>query len=389
MTERLDLASAAAIIDDLRRERRHELLALLEETSPIYAGRSASDAERLRAYVLVSFAEGLPIEQVLPFALEQIVSGHDPFAVAAAAKALRNTTAPPDRIGVLLVEAIRRLKSRDSYVWHDELTITASRPPDRTMLMELADTLLDMVSKTETARIAAAPLGAMLDEEAAAFHPRVRGLLERALWVARNTASEPPATGAAAHTGQTCCGAGRALSPLSLPDRHVHKGIPPVALKLQDQDGSAFSFGDFFKGHVSAVVFFYTRCENPEKCSLTIANLAQLQRLVYRDPSLQNVRLAAFTYDAAFDTPERLKAYGRDRGVQFDRRTKLLRTIGPLDPVATFFELGVSFGETTVNLHRLELAVLGRDMEVIERVVRQKWQPEKVVKLIAEVSSTC
>ena len=66
MTAQIDLASTAARIDDLRRRaERDSLVALLDETAPIYAGRSTADAERLRGYVLASFAEGPPVRDVV------------------------------------------------------------------------------------------------------------------------------------------------------------------------------------------------------------------------------------------------------------------------------------------------------------------------------------
>jgi len=58
-----------------------------------------------------------------------------------------------------------------------------------------------------------------------------------------------------------------------------------------------------------------------------IANLAKLQQLLADDPLFADIKLAAVTYDPAFDTPARLKAYGRDRGVRFDERTKFVRTV--------------------------------------------------------------
>jgi protein SCO1/2 len=384
----LDLASVATDIDDLRRrpERRNDLAALLDETAPIYAGRSAVDAERLRAYVLASFAEGPSAEQIQPFVLEQIESGHDPFAVAAAAKVLRNMTAVPEGAAVRVVEAIRRLQSRDAYVWHDELTTVLSRPPDRTMLMELAQTLAQVMSVSSAGgRHAALLLKEMLDDDTTAFHPRVRRLLEDALQTADIGASEPRETGAGQAARHCCCG-GDEPPPISASSNRHRERAPPFDLAMQDQDGSMLAFGDFFRGHVSVVAFFYTRCENPEKCSLTIANLAKLQRLIHGRPPLQDVRLAAVTYDPAFDTPARLAAYGRDRGIAFDERTKLLRTVGPLSPLAAFFDLGVSFGEATVNMHRVELAVLDRDSRIAASLVRRTWQPEEIVEALAGIA---
>jgi protein SCO1/2 len=49
-------------------------------------------------------------------------------------------------------------------------------------------------------------------------------------------------------------------------------------VELEDQDGARVKFGEFFTGKPSVVAFFYTRCDNPNKCSLTITKLGRLQR---------------------------------------------------------------------------------------------------------------
>jgi hypothetical protein len=53
-----------------------------------------------------------------------------------------------------------------------------------------------------------------------------------------------------------------------------------ASVMLQDQKGALITFKDFFQGQPSIVVFFYTRCDNPMKCSLTIAKLARVQKIL-------------------------------------------------------------------------------------------------------------
>ncbi|WP_139125750.1 thioredoxin domain-containing protein [Arcticibacter eurypsychrophilus] len=47
---------------------------------------------------------------------------------------------------------------------------------------------------------------------------------------------------------------------------------------LEDQNKERFRFNEFFKGTPSIVAFFYTRCNNPNKCSATITRLVQLRK---------------------------------------------------------------------------------------------------------------
>jgi protein SCO1/2 len=88
--------------------------------------------------------------------------------------------------------------------------------------------------------------------------------------------------------------------------------------------GEPTSFKEFFRGQPSIVVFFYTRCDNPMKCSLTVAKLARIQKLLVAQGLADRIHTAAITYDPAFDLPERLRVYGQDRGVRLDTHHRIV-----------------------------------------------------------------
>ena len=111
-------AQLAETIIAIRRvpARRQELVALLAEQSAIYRGLSASEAERLRGFILAGFENvGLP-QSALPFVLEEIETGLNPYTVAAAAKALRGASEISDAMFALLVAAAERIASNDDNV---------------------------------------------------------------------------------------------------------------------------------------------------------------------------------------------------------------------------------------------------------------------------------
>ena len=81
------------------------------------------------------------------------------------------------------------------------------------------------------------------------------------------------------------------------PDRRP----PPHTVELEDQDGRRLTFGECFVGAPTVAVFFYTRCTNPNKCSLTIAKLAQLQAAIQTASLAGQIKTAAISYDPAFD----------------------------------------------------------------------------------------
>ena len=89
---------------------------------------------------------------------------------------------------------------------------------------------------------------------------------------------------------------------------------------IQDHDGRILPLADYLGRADTVVAFFYTRCQNPNKCSLTITKLGDLQRRL-DDLGMAGIQLAAITYDPGFDLPDRLAAYARARGMILGTRS--------------------------------------------------------------------
>jgi len=357
-------AEVFARVDHLRSlpGRGDDLVNLLPEQSPIYRGRPTGDAERLRGYVLASFEQtGLP-ESAMAFVIEELESGHTPYVIAAAAKAARGARTVPAHIVPLLLDAIERVRQSDDVVSFDRSGLTGDGAPPTTALMELFRTLAWLGPR---ARVAVTSLKEFLERQPPAFSDLVRADAEKAV-AAVSRADQPVAP--------SCC-CDEIAPACSMPPDRMEIGH----VELQDQNGDIFSFGDFFAGRPSILTFFYTRCMNPNKCSLTITKLARLQRRV-RDEGLHgHINIAAVTYDPAFDSPRRLHLYGANRGMVFDDRTRLMRTTGPFDPLQQCFDLGVGYGSTTVNQHRLDTVVLDALGRPVASFARLQWHEDDVL----------
>src|SRR5438105_6693279 len=186
-----------AAVDRLRASREENaLVRLLAEQSPVYAGRGTGEAERLRGYVLASFeTTGLPAS-ALPFVIEELEIGLNPYPVAAAAKALRGARDLPERITELLLDAIDRIRTCDDGVCFDRSVGLGNGASQTTALMELFRTLAWLGS---TAQDAEAPLKAMLERRPAGFSARVAAEIETALAAVSRAA--PPRTHCCAGQG--------------------------------------------------------------------------------------------------------------------------------------------------------------------------------------------
>jgi protein SCO1/2 len=343
----------AATIDALRRAPGggDELAALLPEHLTLYDGRSTAEVTRLRGYLLAAFADtGLP-DAALPYAVEALESGDEPYEVAAGAIALRGRA---DAVP-FLVRALQRLAGADATLSFSSYDPRWPYANPTTALTEILRTLAGL----GPAAAAALP---ELDRLEPRISARVRPELEaaRAAIGAAPDASDCCAPAPAAARPRECCHAGR------------------LDAELEDQDGLRVGFTEFFSGKPSVLAFFYTRCENPYKCSLTVTRLAQLQALAG-----SGLKIAAITYDPGFDVPARLRRYGADRGVVFGPDVRFFRATAGFDAVVEHLGLGVGYGPSTVNRHRIELFALDADGTVTASFTRRQWQPEDVLDAIA------
>jgi protein SCO1/2 len=212
----------------------------------------------------------------------------------------------------------------------------------------------------------------MFERRPAGFSAQVRAEVERAL-----AAVSRPGMPTTAH----CC-AGQTAPIAFKPAAAPPPGFDIKATELQDQDGAVFSFGDFFLGRPGVLTFFYTRCMNPNKCSLTISKLARLQQRLALEGLKDRVGIAAISYDPAFDLPCRLRAYGEGRGMAFDDRTKLLRTTGAFEPFQRWLDLGVGYGASTVNQHRLDTILLDQSANPVTTISRVQWEEDDIVNAL-------
>jgi protein SCO1/2 len=152
-----------------------------------------------------------------------------------------------------------------------------------------------------------------------------------------------------------CCAARTAAASAAPPFPLSAAALSRVV--LEDQAGIRLGLIDRLRGRTCLVAFFYTRCMNPAKCSLTITRLAALARAGDRPDIL------AISYDGPFDDPARLRGYGRDRGFPFGDRAQLLRCRTGWPAVRSAFGLRVGYGGATVNEHAREAFLVGPDLK--------------------------
>lgn len=105
---------------------------------------------------------------------------------------------------------------------------------------------------------------------------------------------------------------------------------PAPDFALQDADGHTAGLKDLH-GKVVVLNFIYTRC--PDVCPLQTERMALIQRMVQPTALRDWIRFVSVTADPVNDTPDVMKAYGEQHGM--DRANWLFLTSGPDRPDVT------------------------------------------------------
>lgn len=343
------------------------LIALLSERHIVYDGRPGYQMNRIRGYAMASFADvGLP-DSAVNFVLDELQNGRSAYMVAAAARALRGSKRPKAEYAGFLIQAIENLRYHD-----DSLDLTAFKPV--WPLRHPSSGKLEIFRTLQWLR-----------GYAKATLPELQGFLKNTIDFAPEMQQEIQKTITAIETDDReleldCCEIeGKTSVGVSRLWKRKRTLGSIGNLEVQNQDEKWMSLNELIDQKPTAIAFFYTRCMNPNKCTLTINKMAWLQKELIRKGLLDKVNLIAFTYDPGHDTATKLRVFGENRGIVFEPNVQLVRT-RPEDfrILSDFFELGVNHVASTVNQHRLELYLLHQNGSIETTYTRLQWEVAKV-----------
>ena len=182
--------------------------------------------------------------------------------------------------------------------------------------------------------------------------------------------TSPSSNGAAAETGQPKAGD-------EVPD-----------YRLLNQDGKTISLHDY-KGKALLLTFIYTRCQDPNQCTLMSSNFAAIDQALQKQPELyQKTHLLSISFDPTYDTPKVLRSYGaaytgKYADENFAHWEFASGTADEVKGIAQFFGLryyqDTPSGEEQV-IHSLRTAVIGPDGKVVKVYRGNEWKPDELVK---------
>jgi len=366
-------------VDELKSDpvRSELLIDLLREDNLTYDQRGTAATIRMRGWVLLALGHRRLSETALLFIFEELDNGRDAYLVAAAARSLRSYAQAAPAMAPFLVRAIANVQFHDDFVCLERYGGYAISQRDTAASTTAVDELFAALRWLGSgARDAAPAIEALLADNVkggGALSQAQSGELRAILESLRGAEvlGEPRLA---------CCALPSAIGAL----REWLPGLRPDKKEIgsvvfEDHDGKRITFQEFFHGCPSVVAFFYSRCTNPFKCSLTVAKLARLQKLLIDRHLDGRIRTAAITYDPDFDLAERLRGYGASRGVRMDTDNRLLRTVEGIEPVRKYFRLGVNFIESLVNRHRVEVYILDAAGGIAASFERIQWDENEVL----------
>ena len=357
-------------------QRRQQLVELLREDHSVYDQRGAPAVVRMRGWVMLALSRGELPAAALVFVLEELDTGIDAYLVAAAARALRAYPTPQASFAPFVIRAITHMQYYEEPVSFDGYGEYADSADGPTPLKELFAALVWLGPRA----CDVLPAIESLRETCEGIPNRLMPELDRALEAVRAGGQDEEGA------PDACCTLPPGLASIfswGRSDRHHSE--PIGLLRFEDQSGASITFDQFFQGCPAIVVFFYTRCDNPRKCSLTVSKLAQVQKLLQAEGLAGEIRTAAITYDPLFDDPIRLRRYGLNRDVRFDAHHRMLRCADGVEPLLRHFRLGVNFIDSLVNRHRIEAYVLDAKGRIASRFERLHWSERQVLDRAVEV----
>ena len=161
-------------------------------------------------------------------------------------------------------------------------------------------------------------------------------------------------------------------------------GDPVPDFKLRDQDGRPIHLGQF-QGKALLLTFIYTRCPSPEFCPRVTHNFAVLEKQLAANPALYaKTHLLSVSFDPAYDTPERLRAYGATYlGSTAMNAFAHWEFAVPQKPVlaemARFFDLGMSQNADATITHTLSTTLIGPDGKVVCFYPGNEWTADQIL----------
>ena len=180
---------------------------------------------------------------------------------------------------------------------------------------------------------------------------------------------------------------GAPLTPTTIVPGEPKPGDDTPDFGLVNQDVKRIHLAQY-RGKALALTFVYTRCPQPDQCTLMSNNFALIDQEVQKQPGLyETTHLLTISFDADYDTPKVMRSYGASHTGRYSDETfaHWEFATGSTDEVkgiAQFFGMRYYHDTASGNeqvIHSLRTAVIGPDGKLYKLYRGNEWKPAEIV----------
>jgi len=180
---------------------------------------------------------------------------------------------------------------------------------------------------------------------------------------------------------------GSPLSPTAAVPGEPKPGDEVPDFALTNQDGNRIHLAQY-RGQTLALTFIYTRCPQPDQCTLMSSNFAMIDRELQKQPEVyQKTHLLSISFDPDYDTPKVLRSYGASHTERyadevFQHWEFATGSSDEVKGIAQFF--GMRYYHDTESgqdqvIHSLRTAVISPEGKLVKLYRGNEWKPEEVL----------
>ena len=181
---------------------------------------------------------------------------------------------------------------------------------------------------------------------------------------------------------------GAQLTPTSIVPGEPKPGDAIPDYQLVNQDGKPIHLSQY-AGKALALTFVYTRCPQPDQCTLMSNNFAAIDQELQKQPDVYaKTHLLTISFDPDYDTPKVMRSYGASHTGRYSDETFqhwefATGTTDQVKGIAQFFGLryfhDTESGEDQV-IHSLRTAVIDSNGKLVKLYRGNEWKPEEIVE---------
>ena len=189
---------------------------------------------------------------------------------------------------------------------------------------------------------------------------------------------------------------GSPLTPTAVVPGEPKPGDDIPDFGLVNQDGKRVRMSQY-KGKAIVLTFVYTRCPQPDQCTLMSTNFAAIDRQLQAQPDIYaKTHLLTISFDPDYDTPRVMRSYGASHTGRYSDETFqhwefLTGSKDEVKGIAQFF--GMRYFHDTESadeqvIHSLRTAVISPDGKLVKLYRGNEWKPAEIISDLTSLVSS-